>query len=174
MLETSTRRNIVLIGMAGAGKSTVGVLLAKRSARDFVDTDVLIQARAGRPLQQIVDGDGYLALRAIEEQTLLGLELEGHVIATGGSAVYSEAAMAHLGQHGVRVLLDLPLAEVERRVSDIGSRGLARRPGQSLADLYRERLPLYRRHADITVDCEGLDADAVCLAVLAALGEAPV
>ncbi len=174
MLETSTRRNIVLIGMAGAGKSTVGVLLAKRSARDFVDTDVLIQARAGRPLQQIVDGDGYLALRAIEEQTLLGLELEGHVIATGGSAVYSEAAMAHLGQHGVRVLLDLPLAEVERRVSDIGSRGLARRPGQSLADLYRERLPLYRCHADITVDCEGLDADAVCLAVLAALGEAPV
>jgi shikimate kinase len=96
--------SIVLIGMPGAGKSTVGVLLAKQTCRSFVDTDVLIQTSQGRPLQDIVDREGHLALRAIEEQVILQFDCRNCVIATGGSAVYSPAAMAHLKQGGIRRL----------------------------------------------------------------------
>ncbi len=97
----SDTRNVVLVGMPGAGKSTVGVLLAKQTARDFVDTDVLIQVDQDRSLQAIVDREGYLALRRIEERVLLSLDCRRHVVATGGSAVYSEKAMRHLGAGGV-------------------------------------------------------------------------
>ncbi|MEW6665654.1 MAG: shikimate kinase [Thermodesulfobacteriota bacterium] len=150
------RSNAVLIGMPGSGKSTVGVILAKQTGLDFADTDVMIQTLHRRSLQDIVDRDGPMALRRIEEEVLLGLRLRHHVIATGGSAVYSDRAMNHLRSDGIVVFLDVDLPTLEARVQDFGTRGLAKRPGQSLAELYEERLPLYRRHAEITVKCGAL------------------
>lgn len=163
--------SLVLIGMPGAGKSTVGVLLAKLTCRSFVDTDVLIQSQEGKPLQEIVDKDGYLALRTIEEQVILGHGCMGCVIATGGSAVYSPAAMAHLKRHGTVVYLAVGLPTLEERVRDLHTRGLAKRPDQSFRDLYDERTPLYRKYADITIDCEGHTHEEVCAKIIEALGE---
>jgi shikimate kinase len=120
-----------------------------------VDTEVLIQIAEGRTLQEIVDTDGYLELRAIEERLLLGLNVRDHVIATGGSAAYSAAAMAHLKRDGLAVFLHAAQEELLRRVKDYGTRGLARRPDQTFEDLYRERYVLYVRHADVTIDCHG-------------------
>jgi shikimate kinase len=168
---TASSSSIVLIGMPGAGKSTVGVLLAKLTCRSFVDTDVLIQSQEGRPLQEIVDKDGHLVLRAIEEQVIIGHGCMGCVIATGGSAVYSPIAMAHLKHHGTVVFLDVDLVTLEERVRDLDTRGLAKRPDQSFRDLYEERTPLYRQYADITIDCEGLSHEEVCAKIIAALGE---
>lgn len=164
------KSNIVLVGMPGSGKSTVGVILAKLLSYDFLDTDVLIQSSQRRALQDIVDRDGHLALRKIEEDTLLSLDLQHHVIATGGSAVYSAAAMAHLAAIGTVVFLDVDLATLEGRVDNLATRGLVRRPGQSLADLYAEREALYKQAADITINCTGMTQEAVCSAIVARLG----
>jgi shikimate kinase len=147
------RSNVVLIGMPGSGKSTVGVILAKQTSRAFVDTDVVIQTQQGRSLQEIVDRHGPMALRRIEEEVLLGLSLRNHVIATGGSAVYSDRAMAHLRSEGIVVFLDVDLPTLEARVRDFRTRGLAKEPGQTFGDLYLERLPLYRKYAEVTVQC---------------------
>ena len=155
------RTNIVLIGMPGAGKSTVGVVLAKQTARDFIDSDVIIQSTEGRSLQQIVDNDGYLALRKIEEETLLALTVSNHVIATGGSAVYSDAAMSHLASDGALVFLNVSPSVLEARVGDFGTRGLAKSAEQSFAGLYEERLPLYRKWAEVTVACDTLSHEEV-------------
>jgi len=153
--------NIILIGMPGSGKSTVGVILAKLMSRAFVDTDLLIQAAQGRSLQDIIDKEGHLALRQIEQQILLNLTCTHHVIATGGSAVYSNAAMCHLKSSGVVVFLDVGLATLERRVHNFETRGLAKRSDQSFADLFRERLPLYKKYADITLECSTLTQDEI-------------
>ncbi|MDO3720567.1 shikimate kinase [Marinobacter sp. chi1] len=161
-----TNQNIVLIGMPGSGKSTVGVLLAKRLGMGFVDTDLLIQEKAGRTLQDIVDEDGYQALRHIEEEVLLELDVHHQIISTGGSAVYSEAAMAHLKANGVVVFLDIPLDLVIQRIGDYSARGISRRPDQSLDDLFDERFALYSRYADIAVKGEGRSQDEVCEAVV--------
>lgn len=166
------RTNIALIGMPGAGKSTVGVLLAKRLGKAFVDTDLVIQSAEGCTLQDIVDRRGHLALRPIEEREIAALDVRDHVIATGGSAAYSERAMDALRAHSVVVYLHVPLAGIEERVRNLDSRGLSMAPGQTLADLYAERTPLYRRHADIVVDCDGLDQEAAVDAVCQALAEA--
>jgi shikimate kinase len=166
---TEERSNFVLIGMPGAGKSTVGILLAKLTSRDFVDTDVLIQVSRGRSLQEIVDTEGHMALRRIEEDVLLGLRCRNHVIATGGSAVYSHTAMAHLKSHGIAVFLDTNLATLKARVRDFDTRGLAKRPDQSFADLFEERLVLYRRYADITVTSSRGSHEEVCARIMAAL-----
>jgi shikimate kinase len=163
--------SIVLIGMPGAGKSTVGVLLAKLTCRSFVDTDVLIQSQEGRPLQEIVNADGHLALRRIEERVITGYGCTSCVVATGGSAVYSPASMAHLKRHGTVVFLDTDLPTLEARVRDLDTRGLAKRPDQSFRDLFDERVPLYRKYADVTVGCGGRTHEEVCAAVIAALGE---
>jgi len=145
-------RNVVLIGMPGSGKSTVGVILAKQLGFDFIDTDLLIQQAEGRTLQQVVDSDGYLALRATEERVIAALECSGTVVATGGSAPYSEKAMTHLKAHGTVVYLDVDLPTIARRIGDYASRGLAKRPEQTLADLFEERRVLYARYADLTLD----------------------
>jgi shikimate kinase len=160
------RSNLVLVGMPGSGKSTIGVILAKLLSYQFIDTDILIQTSRKRSLQDIVDRDGYVALRKVEEEILLGIAIHNHVIATGGSAVYSNMAMNHLRSIGIVVFLDVDLASLEQRIDNLGTRGLARRPGQSLADLFAEREPLYRKFADITVDCTGLAQEAVCARII--------
>ncbi|MBL3555173.1 shikimate kinase [Marinobacter sp. JB05H06] len=170
---TRTASNIVLIGMPGSGKSTVGVLLAKRLGLGFIDTDLLIQQEAGRTLQDIVDHEGYQALRQIEEQVLLELEVRRQVISTGGSAVYSEPAMQHLKTDAVVVFLDIPLEVVLERIGDYSARGISRRPGQSLSELFSERFGLYSGVADVTVDCGDKNHEEVCDAVIAALRAAP-
>ena len=159
---TQTHSNLVLIGMPGSGKSTVGVILAKKTSRDFVDTDVLIQTSQKRTLQDIVDTDGYAVLRKIEEEALLGLFMQNHVIATGGSAAYSDQAMTHLKSDGILIFLDVDLATLESRVRDFSTRGIARRPDQSFAELFDERLPLYTKHADFTIKCDGMTQEQVC------------
>lgn len=165
--------NIILIGMPGAGKSTVGVILAKLCAHDFIDTDLLIQSSQHQSLQQIVDTQGHLALRAIEEKILLDLHCENTVIATGGSAVYSAAAMAHLHTLGPIVYLQLDLPSLEIRVADFSMRGLAKRTDQSFADLYAERTPLYERYADITVACAGKSPELICAEIISAVKSSP-
>lgn len=161
--------SVVLIGMPGAGKSTVGVMLAKLTCRSFVDTDVLIQSSQGRPLQDIVDREGHLAMRAIEEQVILRSDCRNCVIATGGSAVYSPAAMTHLKRQGILVYLHADLPVLEARVRDLDTRGLAKRPDQSFRELFEERMPLYAKYADVTIMCGRLTQEEVCARIIGEL-----
>lgn len=148
--------NIILVGMPGAGKSTIGVLLAKRAAFDFVDADVNIQLKTGESLQETMDRDGYMALRAVEEEVLLDFNCDKTVIATGGSAVYSAPGMEHLKKNGIVVFIQTDLSELKKRVKNYESRGIARHPDQSFQDLFDERDKLYRKYADIiTVSRQG-------------------
>jgi shikimate kinase len=158
--------SLILIGMPGAGKSTIGVLLAKALAKDFVDTDVLIQLQQSKTLQDIVDTQGYLKLREIEEQMLLNIHYPNHIIATGGSAVYSEKSMQHLRHFGQIVFLDVALEELAARLNDFDSRGLARKPNQSLAELYDERRALYQKYANITIDCSGKSHEDILMHII--------
>jgi shikimate kinase len=161
--------NLALIGMPGAGKSTLGVLLAKRTARSFLDTDLLIQKAEDASLQEIIEKHGVAFFRRVEERVVLELDGSSSVIATGGSVVYSEVAMEHLGRLGPRIYLDVPIAELERRLGNLDQRGVIRGPGQDLEGLLAERRPLYERWADIRVECGGLEHDAVVDAVIRAL-----
>ena len=147
--------NIILIGMPGAGKSTLGVLLAKAMGKLFVDTDIIIQQKTKRLLQDIIDNDGTDAFLKLEEDILLTVDEENTVIATGGSAVYSEKAMEHFKQNGKIVYLHVDFAEIEKRVTNITTRGIVLKNGKSLADAYDERKPLYDKYADIVIDCTG-------------------
>jgi shikimate kinase len=153
------RTNIILVGMPGSGKSTIGVLLAKALGLGFVDTDILIQEYTAQSLQDIVDTEGYLALRTVEEDVILRTGFGKHIIATGGSAIYSEAAMKHLKANGVVVFLDVDLEVLTRRIRDFSTRGIAMRPGQSFTELFKERVPLYKFHADIMVRCSRFSQD---------------
>lgn len=151
--------NIVLIGMPGCGKSTVGVLLAKALGMHFVDTDVVFQAREGKKLQRIIEEIGIDDFLKREEQAILGFDWEKTVIATGGSVVYGKSAMKHLHENGLVVYIRLPFAEIERRLSNLATRGVTLREGQSLQDLYEERIPLYEKEADIVFDAAGLEIE---------------
>mgnify|MGYP001823062296 CR=1 FL=1 len=153
--------NIVLIGMPGSGKSTVGVILAKMMTRPYLDTDILIQLVAKCSLQDIVDSKGHMALRKIEEDVLLDISCENHIIATGGSAAYSEPAMIHLKQNGLIVFLDATLRTLKSRIKNYETRGLAKRPDQSFQDLFDERFKLYNTYADIVVPCNDTSQEEV-------------
>lgn len=152
-------KNIVLIGMPGTGKSTVGVLLAKSLLMDFCDTDLIIQKKFSSPLCDIIAEAGTEGFIAAENEILSGLQAENTVIATGGSAVYGEKAMKNLKSNGIAVCLDTPLSELEKRLLNIHTRGVAMKEGTTLSELFEEREPLYRKYADITVDCSGLSAE---------------
>ena len=156
------KSNIVLIGMPGSGKSTVGIILAKQITKRFLDTDILIQNMAGKSLQSIVDNEGHMALREVEEKVLLSVRCKNHVIATGGSAAYSEPAMLHLKKNGTIVFLQTSLDELKARIHNYETRGLAKRPEQSFQDLFDERESLYRRYAEMTIESSQLTQDQVC------------
>ena len=149
--------DIVLIGMPGSGKSTVGVLLAKALGCLFTDVDLLISHKAKKPLQRILDEDGLEAFLALEEEVGSRLRAENTVIATGGSMVLSDKAMRHLKTLGTVVYIDVPFEEIERRVTNIKTRGIVFHPNETLADVYRERKPLYERWADLKVMVEATD-----------------
>lgn len=152
-------KNLILIGMPGAGKSTLGVLLAKTLTMDFVDTDLLIQHRCGTSLSDYIAENGTEKFLLLESEVLRSLDCRATVIATGGSAVYSDEAMRSLSSGGLTVYLRLPEEEIERRISDIRARGVVLRDGATLSDIFRERAGLYEKYADITVDCSELSAE---------------
>jgi shikimate kinase len=160
------KTNIVLIGMPGSGKSTVGVILAKMLAKSYLDTDILLQNVENRTLQDIVDCEGPMVLRAIEEKVLLSVICKDHVIATGGSAAYSETAMQYLRQQGVIVFLHADLPTLQARVCNYETRGLAKRPDQSFQDLFNERLALYEKYADFTIKNSHLSQEQVCAVII--------
>ncbi|HEX3001199.1 MAG TPA: shikimate kinase [Methanoregula sp.] len=159
-------KNIVLIGMPGAGKSAAGVILAKAQKKRFVDTDLLIQKRTGRHLQEILDAEGPAAFRNIEEDTILSHTFADTVIATGGSVVLSGRAMEHLRQEGIVIYLKVPFCEIGRRIRNITTRGIVLEKGQTLRAIYDQRMPLYEKYADITVNCSGHDFERVVAKIL--------
>ncbi len=148
--------NIILIGMPGAGKSTVGVVLAKKLGYAFVDSDLVLQEREGRLLHEIIEERGTERFWEAEEEANLSIDAERTVIATGGSAVYGDRAMAYFRSIGTVVYLRLSCEAVADRLGDLNERGVTLREGQGLAELYAERVPLYEKYADCTVDCECL------------------
>ena len=148
--------NIILIGMPASGKSTVGVILAKLLGMDFLDTDLLIQKRTGRRLSEMIEEEGTEGFLRIEEEACCGIRVSNTVIATGGSVVYSDRAMAHLKADGKAVWLRIGLPELKKRLLDTRARGVILPNGESIEELYAEREALYSRYADITVTEEGL------------------
>lgn len=164
-MRSDCPRNLILIGMPGAGKSTIGVLLAKRLGYHFIDTDLFIQVRARARLQQIIAARGMPAFKELEERTLCELTVNRSVIATGGSAVYSEPGMHHLAQLGCILFLDIPLQELQRRVDDMDTRGLVLDPGEDFAQLFARRRPLYQAWAQITINGAGMKPDAIAAAI---------
>ena len=166
--------NLILIGMPGTGKSTVGVILAKRLGFNFVDTDLLIQAKQNNRLQQIIDSQGLEKFRQIEERVLVDLCASRTIIATGGSVVYSATGMATLQQTGQLIYLQTDLNRLLRRVADMGQRGLVMAAGQSFEQLYHERTPLYERYADLTIRCSGLTAEGVAAQIEAEVTAAAI
>jgi shikimate kinase len=163
------RKNIILIGMPGAGKSTLGVLLAKALGYDFLDTDVMLQTHEGRLLQQILDDEGPDGFCELESRYLSALAVKGCVVATGGSVVYGDATMRHLNSIGIAVYLQLSLAELLPRLDNFDIRGVVRRSGQTLSDLYDERVPLYERYADLTIPSGGDDHESIVSQIVAEL-----
>jgi shikimate kinase len=155
------KKNIILIGMPGAGKSTVGVILAKRIGFHFIDTDLIIQAQEKSRLQQIIDAQGLQNFRKIEEQMLLKLHAEHSVIATGGSVVYSEKGMKALANTGSLVYIQVSLSALQKRIADMGQRGLVMSKGQTFEQLYQERTPLYEQFAQLTISGEGENAEQI-------------
>lgn len=148
--------NIVLIGMPGAGKSTVGVVLAKKLGYAFVDSDLVIQSREGKLLHEIIAERGNEGFWSVEETANLSIDSVRTVIATGGSAVYGSRAMEHFKQNGTVIYLKLSCDGIADRLGNLDERGVTLREGQGLAELYAERAPLYEKYADILIECENL------------------
>lgn len=149
------KSNITLIGMPAAGKSTVGVLLAKRLGYSFVDSDIVIQEKTGKLLKEIIEEAGTDGFLKVEEQINSELDVHRSVIAPGGSVIYGSKAMEHLKEISVVVYLKLSYQDVKRRLGDLTDRGVALKDGMTLLDLYNERVPLYEQYADITIDETG-------------------
>lgn len=146
------KTNITLIGMPASGKSSVGVVLAKRLGKKFVDTDIVIQEKYGKLLKELIEEHGDEGFREIEDEVNAGLELDNSIISPGGSVVYGEKAMQHLKEISVIIYLELSYTAIKSRLGDLRERGITLKEGQSLKDLYLERVPLYEKYADITVN----------------------
>ena len=148
-------KNVILIGMPGAGKSTVGVVLAKRLGYTFLDSDLVIQQKYGKLLHELIREHGVEGFWKIENDVNAGLTCDKTVIATGGSAIYGAEAMEHLRSIGTVVYLRLTLSQIEERLGDLTERGVTLREGQDLKALYEERTPLYEKYAHVIIDCDG-------------------
>ena len=146
-----SKKSIILIGMPGSGKSTIGVLLAKAVCMNFLDSDLLIQRREKMPLQQIINRRGNEYFADCEERAILSIRQSGQIIATGGSAVLHPVAMEHLKSLGKIVYLDVTFPEIKRRLWNLKTRGIVLAPGQTLEDLFNERKPYYEKYADVTI-----------------------
>ena len=162
--------NIILTGMPSSGKSTVGVVLAKTMNKGFVDTDILIQQREGCTLQDIINEKGNDYFHKIEEQVLLDFDGKDYIVATGGSAIYFDSAMEHFKKNGKVVYLKVSLDTVVKRLNNIKTRGVTLAKGQTLADLYNLRVPLYEQHADIVIEAVGLTVEEVVERIVEAAG----
>ena len=147
--------NITLIGMPGAGKSSIGVVLAKVLGYQFIDSDLLIQKAEKRTLSKIIADEGTEGFKAIENRVNASIQVENTVIATGGSVVYCDEAMQHLKSEGVVVYLKISLELLSRRLGNLKGRGVVLKEGQTLASLYDERVPLYEKYAALIIDCNG-------------------
>ena len=153
--------NITLIGMAGSGKSTIGKALSEKLNKSFIDSDKLIEEQLQMPLQQILEDNGYLKLRQIEAELIQTIEMDNTVLATGGSAVYSPHAMQHLALQSTIIYLQVPLEAIYERVEDFENRGFAKHPDQTIEEVYRERVSLYERYTDLTI--ENINSADICI-----------
>ena len=151
-MQANKKTNITLIGMPASGKSTIGVVLAKRLGKEFIDGDLLIQKRTGKLLKELIAEYGDDIFRDIEDDTLASLETENSIIAPGGSVVYGEEAMKNLKKISTVVYLELSYSIVKNRLGNLKERGVSIKKGQTLRDLYNERTKLYQKYADITVN----------------------
>lgn len=161
--------NIVLIGMPGVGKSTVGVILAKLLGYQFVDADLLIQKEEGKLLRDIIEERGTEGFIQVENRVNAAIEADHTIIATGGSVVYGTEAMAHLCEIGTVIYLKLPFQLLEKRLADIKGRGVVLREGQTLEELFKERSPLYEKYADIEIEETGLDVEKTVERIIGSL-----
>ncbi len=157
---------MTLIGMPGAGKSTIGIILAKYMSLGFIDTDVLIQINQQKSLQEIISESDYLNLRKIEEEEILKINIQNHVIATGGSAVYSRSAMSHLRDISMIIFLKVEYEEIKKRIRNFKSRGIAKHKDQTFRDLFNERQILYHKYAELVIDCNDLDQEEIAEIIL--------
>lgn len=155
------KENITLIGMPSSGKSTVGVLLAKRLGYSFLDVDIVIQEKTGKRLRELIEERGMDGFLAVEEDVNAKLKAKHSLIAPGGSVIYGARAMRHLQEISTIVYLKMSYEELERRIGDVKDRGVALKDGMTLRELYEERVPLYEQYADLTVDEEGMTAGEV-------------
>ena len=162
--------NIVLIGMPASGKSTVGVILAKILGMDFVDTDILIQQSTGMRLNEIIEEQGVDSFLKTEEKTLLGIDVQNTVIATGGSAVYSAEGISHLADNSTIIYLNVDRDRLKTRLKNIKERGVVLKPGESFDDMFDNRTKLYEEYADITIVEDGSSIEDTVSAVRSALG----
>ncbi len=151
-MQANKKTNITLIGMPASGKSTIGVVLAKRLGKEFIDGDLLIQNRTGKLLKELISEYGDDIFRDIEDDTLASLETENSIIAPGGSVVYGEAAMENLKEISIVVYLEISYSIAKNRLGNLKERGVSIKKGQTLRDLYNERTRLYEKYADITVN----------------------
>lgn len=153
--------NVILIGMPGAGKSTVGVVLAKKLGYRFLDSDLVIQEKCGKLLHQLIEERGEAGFLMLENEINVKIRGDKMVVATGGSAVYGKEAMAHFREIGRIVYLRLPYEELKERLGDLHERGVVIKEGNTLKDLYEERILLYEKYADLTIDCGGRDIRSI-------------
>lgn len=170
-MTEKTNKNIILTGMPTSGKSTIGVIVAKILGMDFVDTDILIQQSANKRLSMIIEEDGIEAFLKCEEEALLSLDVCNCVIATGGSAVYSQKAMEYLKKEAIIVYLMVDKDELSRRLKDVKGRGVVLRDCESIDDMFETRVKLYERYADITISEKGLTLEDTVEKLLTELGE---
>jgi len=161
MKKNCSGKNIVIIGMPSAGKSTIGVILAKTLGMNFTDTDILIQENTGRLLQEIITTEGIDAFLKIEESTILSLYCTNSIIATGGSVVFSDRSIHYLKKDSLVIYLHIFFEEMVHRLNNITTRGIVLAEGQSLLDMYNQRIPLYEKYADITIDCSKEDVEDI-------------
>lgn len=152
-------RNIILIGMPAVGKSTVGIVAAKRLGCRFIDTDLLIQEQEGKLLREIIEEKGIDGFLEVEDRVNAGVEVQNCIIAPGGSVVYCENAMRHYKETGTVVYLKISFGIINKRLNNAKNRGVVLKEGQTLKDLYEERTALFERYADITICEDGLDLE---------------